>query len=195
MDSALAALLAELERFGNENDERATDRRARMLNVTPDTGEFLTVLIRATHARRVLEVGTSNGYSTLWLVHAVRPLRGHITTLEIALHKAVMAEANFKRAGLQDWITQHVTDARAFLKQQPANSWDLIFLDAERVDYTGYWADLQRVLKPGCLLVVDNAVSHPYEVADFMAMVKQTVGYTTSLVPVGKGEFVVFKEP
>ncbi len=195
MDTQLAALLAELETFGNEHDERATNRKERMLNITPDTGEFLTVLIRATRARRVLEIGTSNGYSTLWLVHAVQPLNGHITTLEIAPQKAAMAQANFARAGFEAWITSHVTDAGAFLQQEPAASWDLIFLDAERVHYTGYWADLQRVLKPGCLLVVDNAVSHAPEVADFVAMVKQTPGYTTSLVPVGKGEFVVFKEP
>lgn len=195
MDAQLAALLAELEKFGNDHDEQAANRKERMLNITPDTGEFLTVLIRATRAKRVLEIGTSNGYSTLWLVHAVQPLNGHITTLEIAPQKAAMAHANFARAGFEAWITSHVMDAGEFLKQEPAARWDLIFLDAERVHYTGYWVDLQRVLKPGCLLVVDNAVSHPREVADFVAMVKQTAGFTTSLVPVGKGEFVVFKEP
>jgi len=194
MDAALAALLAELEAFGNANDERATDRRARMLNITPDTGEFLTVLVRVTRAQRVLEIGTSNGYSTLWLAHAVQPLSGHITTLELSPQKAAMAGTNFARAGLQDWITQHVLDAGDFLQAQPAGSWDLIFLDAERPHYSGYWPHIQRALKPGCLLVVDNAVSHAREVAGFVAMVKQSAGYTTSLVPVGKGEFVVLKE-
>lgn len=195
MDDKLAALLAELERFGNDNDERATDRRERMLNITPDTGEFLTVLIRATGARRVLEIGTSNGYSTLWLVHAVQPLDGHVTTLEHSARKAEMARANFGRAGFERWITAHETGAGEFLRQSPPAAWDLIFLDAERREYAGYWADLQRTLTPGGLLVVDNATSHAHEVADFVALVKQTEGYKTSLVPVGKGEFLVFKEP
>jgi predicted O-methyltransferase YrrM len=195
VETHLAALLAELEQFGNAHDEGAVNRKERMLNITPDTGEFLTVLVRATRATQVLEIGTSNGYSTLWLVHAVQPLNGHITTLEIAPQKAAMARANFARAGFEAWITSQVTDAGEFLKREPDARWGLIFLDAERVHYSGYWLDLQRVLKPCGLLVVDNAVSHPREVADFVAMVKQTAGYTTSLVPVGKGEFMAFKEP
>ena len=63
----LAALLAELEAFGKHNDATITDRPRRMLNITRDTGEFLAVLVIAMNARRVLEIGTSNGYSTLWL--------------------------------------------------------------------------------------------------------------------------------
>ena len=63
----LDGLLAELEEFGKRNDGSTTERPRRMLNITRDTGELLAVLVRATMARRVLEIGTSNGYSTLWL--------------------------------------------------------------------------------------------------------------------------------
>ena len=67
MDDSLDSLKAELERFGEANDAAIGERPRRMLNITRDTGEFLAVLVRATAARRVLEIGTSNGYSTLWL--------------------------------------------------------------------------------------------------------------------------------
>lgn len=72
MDDALVGLLDELARFGDENDARETERSRRMLNITPDTGRLLWTLVATTGARRVLEVGTSNGYSTIWLADAVR---------------------------------------------------------------------------------------------------------------------------
>jgi len=70
MQSSLKALLKELEAFGRPHDSASAEPGSRMLNITPDTGEFLTVLIRATGATRILELGTSNGYSTLWLAEA-----------------------------------------------------------------------------------------------------------------------------
>ena len=77
MSELLAALLAELEQFGRSNDAATTDRPRRMLNITRDTGEFLAVLVKAMDARRVLEIGTSNGYSTLWLADAARAIGVH----------------------------------------------------------------------------------------------------------------------
>jgi predicted O-methyltransferase YrrM len=76
----LETLKAELERFGEANDAATNERPRRMLNITRDTGEFLAVLVRATVARRVLEIGTSNGYSTLWLADAARGIGGSVTT-------------------------------------------------------------------------------------------------------------------
>lgn len=87
MTEPLRALLAELERFGATNDVATTERSRRMLNVTPDTGEFLSVLVRAMAARRVLEMGTSNGYPTLWLARAARAICGTVTTVEFSEYK------------------------------------------------------------------------------------------------------------
>jgi predicted O-methyltransferase YrrM len=105
MDDALEALKAELERFGETNDGAATERSQRMLNITRDTGEFLAVLVRATLARRVLEIGTSNGYSTLWLAEAAKAIGGAVTTVERSDYKARLAQANFARSGLASSIT------------------------------------------------------------------------------------------
>ncbi len=194
MDDTLSALLKELEQFGHENDARAKDHSQKMLNITPDTGQFLLLLIRALKAKRVLEIGTSNGYSTLWLAHAVQPLGGSVTTLEISSDKADMARTNFARAGLQARIDLKVLDAGEFLKRQANEVFDFIFLDSDREAYLAWWHDLHRVLVPGGLLVSDNAVSHAHEMADFIRAVQQMHGYMTSLVPVGNGELVVLKE-
>ena len=105
MVGPLEALKAELERFGEVYDTATHERPRRMFNITRDTGEFLAVLVRATAARRVLEIGTSNGYSTLWLAEAARGIDGSVTTVESADDKIGLASANFARSGLSPFIT------------------------------------------------------------------------------------------
>jgi predicted O-methyltransferase YrrM len=194
MDEQLAALLKELEQFGTDNDARVTDHKARMLNITPDTGAFLALLIRATKARRILEIGTSNGYSTLWLAYAAQPLGGQVVSVEHSPAKAEMARRNFERAGFSSAITQDLMKADRFLEAQSNSSFEFIFLDSDRREYTGWWPSLRRILAVGGLLVVDNAVSHEHELRGFVELVRAYPGYMTSLVPVGKGELLIFKE-
>ncbi len=194
MTEQLLKILRELESFGNENDARATSRSQKMLNITPATGEFLLLLIRATKAKRVLEIGTSNGYSTLWLAQAVQPLGGRVTTVDKSSYKVEMARANFARAGMQQWIDSQLADAGDYLKKVAAGSFDLAFFDSERQEYVGWWPDVQRVLVAGGLLVADNAVSHAQELEPFRQAVLSTPGYLTSLVPVGKGELLILKQ-
>lgn len=194
MDEALTSLLRELEQFNIDTDVRVTDRSKRMLNITPDTGPFLLLLIRALKASRVLEIGTSNGYSTLWLAHAAQPHGGTVTTVEISSYKAEMARDNFRRANLQSSIDLKLIDAGEFLKQQADGSFDFIFLDSYRLEYPVWWNDLHRVLSPGGLLVSDNATTHAEEMAGFVRIVERTHGCVSSLVPIGHGQLVVLKQ-
>ena len=193
MSSSLDALKIELERFGAANDAVNAERPLRMLNITRDTGEFLSVLVRAMQARRVLEIGTSNGYSTLWLAEAAWDIGGSVTTVELSTFKIGLAAENFARSGLSAFITSIHDDAGRVLERSVADAFDVIFLDSERPEYPGWWSNLRRVLRPGGLLVVDNATSHPEQMAPFVALVKADAGFTTSLVPVGNGEFLAVK--
>ena len=164
-----------------------------MLNITRDTGEFLAVLVRATAARRVLEIGTSNGYSTLWLAEAARAIGGSVTTVEFAEYKIGLASANFARAGLSPFITLVHDDAGRLLQRSDQGAYDLTFLDSERPEYPGWWPHLRRVLRPGGLLIVDNATSHVEQMAPFVALVTADPEFSTCLVPVGNGEFLAVK--
>src|SRR4029434_920760 len=154
----LASVLAELEQFGKANDASTTERARRMLNITRDTGEFLSVLVRATAARRVLEIGTSNGYSTLWLASAARATGGAVTTVELSDYKVELARENFRRSGLADHITLIHDDAGRVLERTDGGAVTLLCLDSELPEYLGWWPQLRRVLRPGGLLVVDNAI-------------------------------------
>jgi predicted O-methyltransferase YrrM len=193
MADPLKSLLAELEQFGKANDSSTSERPRKMLNITRDTGEFLAVLIRATLARRVLEIGTSNGYSTLWLASAARAIGGSVTTVEFSDYKVELASKNFDRSGFTAYISLVHDDAGRLLERSADATYDLIFLDSERPEYPGWWPNLRRVLRPGGLLVVDNATSHPREMAPFVALVEADTSFTTSLVPVGNGEFMAVK--
>lgn len=189
----LSELKNELARLGAENDAREVERGRRMLNITPDTGEFLAVLVRFGAARRVLEIGTSNGYSTLWLAEAAAAIDGHVTTLEFAGDKVAMARANFARSGLAEHITLVHGDAGPWLAQAGEDSIDLLFLDSDRGQYAGWWPQLRRVLRPGGLLVVDNATSHAEEMEPLRALLEADADFSISLVPVGNGELLAVR--
>ena len=157
-----------------------------MLNITPETGEFLAILVQSANARRVLEIGTSNGYSTLWLAEAVKSTSGCVVTVESSVAKAEMARRNLERSGLSRWVRQEVTDAGKFLGEQLPATVDVLFLDADREQYLAWWAWIQFVLAPRGLLIVDNAVSHETELQEFMAKVGAAPGWRSVLVPIGK---------
>ncbi|WP_338770276.1 O-methyltransferase [Massilia sp. METH4] len=192
MNTDLTLLLEELERFGSDNDDAVKHgdpgSAQRMLNITRDTGEFLAVLVRATLARDILEIGTSNGYSTLWLANAL-DADGRVTTVELQDTKYAMAQENFARAGLGERIDALNADAGEVLRVAGDAAYDLVFLDSDRSQYEGWWPEIRRVLRPRGLLVVDNAIPHAEEMESFMQAV-QDDGFLCSLVAVGKGEFL-----
>ncbi len=190
MNPALAELLQDLAEFGQQNDSVQQQRAQRMLNITPDTGEFLQVLVHATKSRQILEIGTSNGYSTLWLADAVQALAGQVITLDYAADKVAMAAENFAKSGLQHLIQQVHGDAADYLQQAPSGSIELLFLDSERSHYLAWWPDLKRVLAVGAILVVDNATSHAAEMQSFVDLVKADSDFICCTVPVGNGEFL-----
>ena len=194
MEDSLARLLRGVYESGEAHDLKTTDRRRRMLNITPDTGLFLSILVRATGARRVLEIGTSNGYSTIWIAEALRQRGGKVVSVEVSPEKEELASKNIGASGLSNLVDLHQGDARSFLRTLSLHSFDLVFMDAERTEYLDYWGEVDRALKPGGVLVVDNAVEpKPEELVDFFARVNESGRYLSQVLHVGKGEFLAVK--
>ena len=190
MDPERRTIAAEVFAAGREYDAAQGDRLARLRNVETETAELLGVLVRAIRARRVLEVGTSNGHSTLWLADAAEAVGGHVETLDIDPRRTEQALANLSRAGLSEVVNCRTIGAAQALAEYPDAAWDFVFLDAERPEYPSYWPNLRRSLAPGAVLAIDNAVSHESELQSFNRLLGDDPHLTTALVPIGAGLIV-----
>jgi caffeoyl-CoA O-methyltransferase len=123
--------------------------------VGPIVGELLHILARATQAKRILELGTATGYSTIFLARAFAPPRGRLVTIDNDPDMADRAATNFRKAGLDRQIEMIVGDAQEKLSQMN-KCFDFIFLDIEKEHYASVLPDCGRLMKPGGLLVADN---------------------------------------
>jgi predicted O-methyltransferase YrrM len=153
---AVEAYLASMNRAGDAVlEEIAQEGRAEgMPLIDAEVGAFLQLLARAVGARRVLEIGTAIGYSTIWLARSLPP-DGLLLSLEIDRGRARRARANLERAGVQDRTSVMVGDARR-LVAKVAGPFDLIFQDGDKRLYTPLLDRLVELLRPGGLLVTDN---------------------------------------
>jgi predicted O-methyltransferase YrrM len=193
MDNRVAKLLDEMHRAGAAHDARTANRGDRFRNLEPASGALLGVLVRAARAQAVLELGTSNGYSTIWLADALRTTGGHLTSVDIDAGRSALAAENLRQAGLCGIVDLRVADAADLLRQASDGAYDLVFLDAERPAYASYWPDLLKVLRPHGLLAVDNVLSHAADIGDFRALVDATDSVTQALAPTGAGLLLVVK--
>jgi predicted O-methyltransferase YrrM len=130
------------------------------IDVSPAQGKLLYLLARMNGAKRILEVGTLGGYSTIWLARAL-PADGKVVTLELEQHHADVAQVNFKMAGLSERIDLRVGPALKSLEAlgaKNAGPFDLVFIDADKVNNPHYVEWALRLTRAGSLIVVDNVV-------------------------------------
>lgn len=125
--------------------------------VSAQQGKFLSVLAAATQARRVLEIGTLGGFSTIWLARGAGP-DGHVTTLEYEPKHAEVARANVERAGLADRVEVVVGAALDTLPTLSGGPYDLIFIDADKENYPAYLDWAVRLARAGSVILADNVI-------------------------------------
>ena len=128
--------------------------------VSPVLGKYLYLLAKLTNARRILEIGTLGGYSTTWLARAL-PEDGHVVTLEYEPKHAGVARANLDRAAVGPWVEIIVGDATESLREiadRDDPPFDMVFIDADKENYTTYLNWSIKLTRPGGLIVADNVV-------------------------------------
>lgn len=124
--------------------------------VAPNQGKLLNLLARLTGARSILEIGTLGGYSTIWLARAL-PADGHLLTLEFDPKHAEVATANIAAAGLGDLVEVRVGAALDTLPSVEG-PFDMVFVDADKINLPHYFEWALRLTKPGSLIVIDNVI-------------------------------------
>jgi predicted O-methyltransferase YrrM len=190
-DSRVHAILKQLEFWGQENDRVQTDRSLKMLNLERETAELVRALVVGRQPRRIVEIGTSNGYSTIWLAASVAP-GGRVTSIDCNPHKLQMAKENLERAGLLG-RTELVLGKASEVVAAIDGPIDVVFFDADRLSAPEQLALLFPKLSVNALLLADNVLSHPEEIVGYLAAIQQLADFEHTIVCVGKGLSVAYR--
>ena len=192
MDQRLRELLQEIQERGLENDARVSERPRRMLNLEPASAQLLSILVRASGVTRALEIGTSSAYSTIWLAWSLAPAGGRIVSIDRNPDKHVLARENLRRADLLDRVELRTGDATEIARQL-AGPFDLVFLDADRGKFPEQIQILLPKLASKALVIADNVLSHPEEIAGYLKLVSSLEEFQHTTVPVGKGLSIAYR--
>jgi predicted O-methyltransferase YrrM len=192
MGDDLLALLANLYERGQEHDARQRRPGDRLRNLEPETAALISVLVRSSGRTRLLEVGTSNGYSTIWLAWAASRTGGRLASIELDPERQAQADENLRRAGLRERVDLVLGDATDVVGDL-AGPFDLVFFDADRVSAPAQLVLLLPKLAPDAMLLADNVHSHPGEIAGYLAALEGLDGLDRLVVPVGKGLSIAYR--
>jgi predicted O-methyltransferase YrrM len=191
-DADILAFLTELYENGKQNDAQEQERSKKMLNLEPETARFLNILIRSSRRKRLLEIGTSNGYSTVWLAWASSLTGGRVVSIDCDADKQAMADANLRRVELRDVVDLRCGDATEIVAGLPG-PFDCVFFDADRYSAPAQLSLLMSKLAPDVLLLADNVISHPTEIAGYLRALEALAGFERVVVPLGKGLSVAYR--
>jgi predicted O-methyltransferase YrrM len=176
-------------------DEDAAQRAAKLpsaqrtRNVDRETGLWLNLLLRTMGARAILEIGSSNGVSTIWLGDAARANGGTVIGTELIPERAADANRNLAHAGLAEVAKVIPGDAQATIATLEG-PFDVVFIDAEKDDYVAHFEAAIDLVRLGGLILADNVTSH--DISAYQDLVRSRLDMETVTVPIGRGiEFSV----
>jgi predicted O-methyltransferase YrrM len=188
----IKTVMAELHARDAADREKDTPQAARLRAIAPEVGQLLLTLAIATRATTIVEVGTSSGYSTLWLATAARQTGGRVTTFEVDPSKLSLARGTFATARVEDVVELREGDGGEGLTHFVGRA-DLVFIDSEKDDYLRLLHLAVAALRPGGLLVADNLTSHADALVEFRAQALAHPLLSGLVIPVGGGEFLAVR--
>ncbi len=160
-----------------------------LLPVGKEVGQFLGELIKSANSKSILEVGTSFGYSTVWLAQAAKVSGGKVITLEIDKTKSQFAEAQIKKAGLEEQVEFRIGDAIDLINHSKER-FDFVLIDIWKELYLPSFRAVMSKLNPGAYLVGDNMIHppiHKEEVKTYRSAIKASGLFESVLLPLGSG--------
>lgn len=161
-------------------------------NIAHESANFLNMLIKISGAKKVVEVGTSNGYSGIWLAKALKETGGHLFTIEYYEKRIALALENFKRCEVADIITVKQGSACEVLETID-EEFDFAFIDANKGEYIKYFELINPKLKKGGIIAADNITSHADKVAPFVEKIKTDTNYQVEILDLPGGMLLAYK--
>ena len=186
LDERVLSVLARLEEEDRAERDAGITAAKRSRQVAPSTGRFLFALAASQAGIEVLEIGASRGYSSIWLAAGARLLGGRLLSLEHDPVKCAGWRENVTAAGLEEWAELIEGDAFATLGATE-DTFDLVFLDAEKDDYEKLFGLARPLLEPGGLVVADNVISHAGTLAAYSAARQADPSLSSVTLPLDRG--------
>jgi caffeoyl-CoA O-methyltransferase len=187
----IADRMRHLEQIDARDRIDGTTRMNRLRQISPEVGRFIALLAAASPAGRYLEIGTSAGYSTLWLALAGRAVGRRITTFEMLDEKAELARETFSAAGVTDVVD--FIHADALPRLSACKEIAFCFLDAEKEVYSECYEAVVPNMVSGGIFVADNAINHEMTLRPMLDRALSDGRVDGLIVPIGKGELVCRK--
>jgi predicted O-methyltransferase YrrM len=186
LDQRVLGVLSRLEAQDAEEREAGLPSEQRSRQVAPTTGRFLFAIAASQAGVEVLEIGGSRGYSSIWLAAGARVLGGRVVSLEHDPVKCEASRTNVADAGLEEWAELAEGDAKETLAATE-DTFDVVFLDAEKDDYETLFALARPLLEPGGLVVADNVLSHVETLGAYSAARQTDPSLSSVTVPLDRG--------
>jgi predicted O-methyltransferase YrrM len=177
--------MAELEAADSRDRVDGTPQGRRLRQIPPETGRFLALMAASVPQGKYIEIGTSAGYSALWISLALRECSTKLITFEVLPGKIELASETFRLAQIEDQIELIQADAREHLSDYPPIAF--CFLDAEKEIYADCYDLVVPRLVPGGLLLADNVISHQADLGPFVKRALKDARVDALVVPIGKG--------
>ena len=186
LDDRVRSVLERLHSADAAERERGLPPEERMRAVAPTTGQFLFSLVAPQPSCEVLEIGGSEGYSSIWLGAGVRYLGGRVVSIERDRERAARWRENVRDAGLEDWMELLEGDALDLLPTIE-DIFDVVFIDAEKDQYERIFELVRGTLEAGGLVVADNVLSHGEELESYVQARRSDPTVVSTTVPVDRG--------
>ena len=163
-------------------------------NISHATGNFLNMLVKMVNAQNVVEVGTSNGYSGIWLAKALKETGGHLTTIEYYDKRQKLAIENFAKCGTLDIVRPLQGSACEIIEALSKDEmFDFVLIDANKSEYVKYFELIKPHLNKNALIVADNITSHPEKVQSFIDSVASDKSFRHEIINVPGGILIAYK--
>lgn len=186
MEPEVLDVIARLEMRDQQERAKELPGSERIQALHPESGRLIYVLALSKVAKNIVEIGTSHGYSTLWLASAAKATGGVVVTCDANPERIAAARRNFADAGLADVIKILEGDARETLRDRDEPV-DLVFIDAEKSYYETYFDVVYQRLVKGGMVIADNVLSHQDELEDYILYVENHPNLESVMVPIGRG--------
>lgn len=169
-------------------------------NLDRECANFLNTLIKIKNAKNVLEIGTSNGYSGIWILEALKETKGKLTTVEYWEKRQSVARANFSKCVPEVYAESKIGAAVIVLedmldeiKQNKREKFDFVFIDANKKEYIEYFELIDKMINKGSVILADNILTHYKKVEEYVNALFDNPSYQSQILPFGAGMMLSYK--